>query len=61
MPHINRGILEMKDSREAAVKFFEEKGILNQEEFENRIKHKASKAGSYKSYRDIQFGNKIDP
>lgn len=51
----------MKDSREAAVKFFEEKGILNQEEFENRIKHKASKAGSYKSYRDIQFGNKIDP
>lgn len=42
------------------VEILEEKGILTQEELENRIRHRASKAGGYKSYRDIQFANETD-
>jgi hypothetical protein len=42
------------------VEILEEKGILTQEELENRIRHRASKAGGYKSYRDIQFVNETD-
>jgi hypothetical protein len=40
------------------VEILEEKGILTQEELEDRIRKKASKAGGFTNYRDIQFGNK---
>lgn len=40
------------------VEILEEKGILTQEELEKRIREKASKAGGFTSYRDIQFANK---
>lgn len=40
------------------VEILEEKGILSQEELENRIRKKASKAGGFTNYRDIQFGNR---
>lgn len=40
------------------VEILEEKGILTQEEFENRMRKKASKAGGFANYRDIQFGNR---
>jgi hypothetical protein len=40
------------------VEILEEKGILTQEEAENRIRKKASKAGGFANYRDIQFGNR---
>jgi len=42
------------------VELLEEKGILTQEELENRIRHSALKAGGYKSYRDIQFADKTN-
>jgi hypothetical protein len=40
------------------VEILEKKGIFTQEEFENRIRKKASKAGGFANYRSIQFGNK---
>jgi len=42
------------------VELLEEKGILTQEELENRIRRMALKAGGYKSYRDIQFPKKTN-
>jgi hypothetical protein len=38
------------------VEMLEEKGMLTKEELENRIREKASKAGGFTNYRDIQFG-----
>jgi transcription initiation factor IIE alpha subunit len=40
------------------VEILEEKGVLTQEELENRIRKKASKASGFANYRDIQFGNR---
>jgi DNA-binding HxlR family transcriptional regulator len=37
------------------VELLEEKGILAQEEFEERVRVKSSKAGGFTNYRDIQF------
>jgi len=42
----------------ALAEILEEKGIITQEEWEKRIREKASKAGGFASYRSIQFGNK---
>jgi hypothetical protein len=41
----------------ALVEILEEKGITTQEEWEERIRRKAIKAGGTKSYRDIQFSS----
>jgi len=40
------------------VELLEEKGVISQEEFENRLKKKLEKKVSIRSYRDIQFGKK---
>ncbi len=40
------------------VELLEEKRILTQKEFENKVKGKTIKAGGIKSFRDIQFANK---
>lgn len=37
------------------VEILEEKGVLTQEEWEQRIKVKTMKASGIKKYRDIQF------
>jgi hypothetical protein len=42
----------------ALVEILEEKGITTQEEWEERIRIKRTKAGGVKSYRDIQFSSK---
>jgi hypothetical protein len=42
----------------ALVELLEEKGVLTQQEWENRIKSKLEKAQNLTSYRDIQFSNK---
>jgi len=43
----------------ALIELLEEKGILTQQEWENRIKQKTEKAKKLTSYRDIQFaGNR---
>jgi Mn-dependent DtxR family transcriptional regulator len=39
------------------VELLEEKGILTQEEWEERIKVKTTKAAGLKSYRDLQFSS----
>lgn len=39
----------------ALVEILEQKGILTQKEWENRIKEKMEKKRKLKSYRDIQF------
>lgn len=39
------------------VEILEEKGILTQEELEERTRKKASKAGGFANYRNIQLGN----
>jgi Mn-dependent DtxR family transcriptional regulator len=39
------------------VELLEEKGILTQEEWEERIKAKTMKAAGLKSYRDLQFSS----
>jgi hypothetical protein len=41
------------------VELLEEKGVLTQEEWEERIKVKGMKAGGIKSYRDLQFSSEI--
>jgi transcription initiation factor IIE alpha subunit len=40
------------------VEILEEKGILTQEELENKVRKKTSKAGGLTNYRDIQFANR---
>lgn len=40
------------------VEILVEKGIITQDEHENRIKQKSEKAMGVTSYRDIQFGKK---
>lgn len=40
------------------VEILEEKGILTQDEYENRIKQKSEKAMGLTSYRNIQFRKK---
>jgi hypothetical protein len=43
----------------ALIELLEEKGILTQQEWENRIKQKTEKDKKLTSYRDIQFaGNR---
>ncbi len=42
----------------ALVEILEEKGITTQEEWEERIRIKTTKAGGVRSYRDIQFSSK---
>jgi glutamine synthetase type III len=42
----------------ALVELLEKKGILTQQEWENRIKEKIEKAQKLKSYREIQFADK---
>lgn len=42
----------------ALVELLEEKGILTQQEWENRIKEKLEKAKELTNYREIQFANK---
>jgi DNA-binding MarR family transcriptional regulator len=42
----------------ALVEILEKKGIVTQEEWEERIKMKTIKAGGTNSYRDIQFSSK---
>lgn len=39
------------------VEILEKKGILTQEEWENKIKRKIDEKAKSKSYRDIQFDN----
>ena len=39
----------------ALVELLEEKGILTQEEWENKIKSKVTRAKGLTRYRDIQF------
>lgn len=39
----------------ALVEVLEEKGILTQEEWEARIKHKSVKVGNFLNFRSIQF------
>jgi len=41
----------------ALVELLEEKGILTQEEWEQRIRTKIAKAGGLPKYRDIQFAD----
>lgn len=41
----------------ALVEILEEKGVLTQKEWEERIKVKTMKAGGTKSYRDLQFSS----
>lgn len=45
------------DMLTSLVEILEEKGILTQNEWENRIKEKTEKRSKLKSYRDIQFAN----
>ena len=40
------------------VELLEEKGIMTQEELEERIRIKTMKAGGVRSYRDLQFSSK---
>jgi len=42
----------------ALVELLEEKGILTQQEWENRIRQKIEKAQKLTSYREIQFQDK---
>jgi hypothetical protein len=42
----------------ALVEILEEKGIMTQEEWEERIRIKTMKAAGVKSYRDLQFSSK---
>jgi len=39
------------------VEILEEKGVLTQEEWENKIKHKIDEKTKSTSFRDIQFNN----
>jgi hypothetical protein len=39
------------------VESVEEKGIIIQEEWENKIKSKIEQKSGAKSYRDVQFGD----
>lgn len=41
----------------AIVELLEEKGIITQEEWEERIKIKTMKATGVKSYRELQFSS----
>jgi len=51
--------LDLLDTMLASlVEILEEKGILTQTEYENRIRQKSEKAMGLTSYRDIQFGKK---
>jgi len=38
------------------VEILAEKGIITQDEYENRVKQKSEKAMGLTSYRDIHFG-----
>jgi hypothetical protein len=40
------------------VELLEERGILTQEQWEERIRMKTVKAGGSKSYRDLQFASR---
>jgi hypothetical protein len=40
------------------VELLEEKGVLTQGEYENRIKQKSERAMGLTSYRDVQFKKK---
>jgi hypothetical protein len=42
----------------ALVEILEEKGIMTQDELEERIRIKTMKASGVRSYRDIQFSTK---
>lgn len=46
------------DMLTALVELLEEKGVLTQEEWENKIKSKIEKRSKSTSYRDIQFEDK---
>jgi hypothetical protein len=43
------------DMLTSLVEVLEEKGILKQEEWENKIKSKIEKRSKSKSYREVQF------
>lgn len=45
------------DMLTALVEILEEKGVLTQEEWEDKIKTKIEKRSRTKSYRDLQFEN----
>lgn len=46
------------DMLTSLVEVLEEKGILTQEEWENKIKAKVEERTKSKSYRELQFGDK---
>jgi len=46
------------DMLSALIELLEEKGILTQKEWEDRIKHKIEKNQKLVSYRKIQFAEK---
>lgn len=43
------------DMLTSLVEVLEEKGVLTQQEWENKIKHKIEKRSKSASYRDLQF------
>ena len=43
------------------VELLEEKGVLAEGEYENRVKQKTERTAKLTSYRDIQFGEKQSP